>query len=80
MVHIYLHCISITVKVNISLGTWAPLYAVETAVQAAMDAGVLVATSAGNSANDTCTHSPQRMASIFTVVATDINDDIASFR
>ena len=63
-----------------SLGTWGPHYPLETAVQATIDAGVLVVTSAGNKANDTCTNTPQRMASIFSVVATDINDTIAYFR
>ena len=62
-----------------SLGGWAPAYALETAIQATIDAGVLVVTSAGNRANDTCTHTPQRMASIFTVAATEADDTMAYF-
>ena len=65
--------------INMSLGSWAPSFARETAVQAVHEEGALSVASAGNSANDSCLFSPARMASILTVAATDMDDQFTSW-
>ena len=63
---------------NLSLGGGAS-QAVDNAVKAATDAGVVVAVAAGNSRGDACRLSPARAPSAITVAASDINDNLASF-
>ena len=64
--------------INMSLGGGAS-QAVDNAVKAATDFGVVVAVAAGNSQGDACRLSPARAPSAITVAASDINDNLASF-
>jgi subtilisin family serine protease len=63
---------------NMSLGGGAS-QAVDDAVKAATDAGLVMAVAAGNSRGDACRLSPARAPSAITVAASDINDNLATF-
>jgi subtilisin family serine protease len=63
---------------NMSLGGGAS-QAVDDAVKAATDAGLVMAVAAGNSRGDACRLSPARAPSALTVAASDINDSLATF-
>jgi subtilisin family serine protease len=63
---------------NLSLGGGASS-SIDTAVQSAINDGITVAVSAGNSNVDACTQSPARTPAALTVGATDASDTRASF-
>ena len=64
--------------INMSLGGGANS-AIDTAVNSASAAGLIVAVAAGNSAADACSFSPARAASALTIGATDRTDAKASY-
>ena len=51
----------------------------DTAINAAINAGITVVVAAGNNAQSACNYSPARVPNAITVGATDINDALASF-
>ncbi|KAJ3103220.1 serine protease, partial [Phlyctochytrium bullatum] len=63
---------------NMSLGGSASS-ALDAAVRAAIENGVMFAVAAGNSAGDACKLSPARVKEALTVAASDIKDKLASF-
>lgn len=63
---------------NLSIGGGAST-SIDTAVQAAVDDGIVVAVSAGNSGTDACTQSPARAPAALTTAAVDRYDTKASF-
>jgi subtilisin family serine protease len=63
---------------NLSLGGGANT-SVDTAVNNLANSGVFVAVAAGGSNADACNSSPARAANAYTVAASDINDNKASF-
>lgn len=63
---------------NMSLGGGAST-ALDDAVRAAVDAGVVMVVAAGNDDADACGGSPNRVAEAVTVGSTTINDDRSSF-
>ncbi|ORZ32475.1 putative serine proteinase, precursor [Catenaria anguillulae PL171] len=67
-----------TVVANLSLGGEAD-EALDAAVKAAVDAGVVMVLAAGNESQDACNVSPAREPSGITVAAIDQNDRLASF-
>lgn len=64
--------------INLSLGS-LPSNAMDRAVKAASEAGVVVVISAGNEGEDACKISPSRSEFGITVGATDYDDTFASF-
>ena len=63
---------------NLSLGGGAST-ALDTAVQAMVNDGIVVAVAAGNSSQNACYSSPARVSSAFTVAASTSSDSRASF-
>jgi subtilisin family serine protease len=63
---------------NMSLGGGAST-ALDKAVKAATESGLVFAVAAGNSGRDACLLSPARVESAITVAASDKNDKLASF-
>lgn len=63
---------------NLSLGG-TPSTILDTAVQAAVDDGIVVVVAAGNDNTDACTQSPARATAAITIGATDQSDTRASF-
>lgn len=64
--------------INMSLGGGANS-AIDTAVNDAVNAGLVVVVAAGNSAADACSYSPARVPAAITIGATDIRDARASY-
>ncbi|ELT91444.1 hypothetical protein CAPTEDRAFT_220467 [Capitella teleta] len=64
---------------NLSLGTSGVVHSLDTAIQAAISAGVNVVIAAGNDAADACSVSPGRVAAAISVGATTLADSVASF-
>ncbi|KAJ2991686.1 hypothetical protein HDV02_003636, partial [Globomyces sp. JEL0801] len=62
---------------NMSLGGGAST-AIDDAVKAAVNAGVVMVVAAGNSAGDACNFSPARVPTAITVASSDVNDKLAS--
>ena len=67
--------------INMSLGggRQSYSYSMETAIQAATEAGVHVAVAAGNSYDDACYYSPPRSSVAISVGASNMNDSLATF-
>lgn len=64
--------------INMSLGGGANS-AIDSAVNDAVNAGIVVVVAAGNSAADACSYSPARVPAAITIGATDIRDARASY-
>ena len=72
------HSAGVAAVANVSLGGGASL-ALDTAVQNAINDGVVMAVAAGNSNANACNYSPARAANAITVGATDRTDVRASY-
>ena len=63
----------------LSLASDEHAYAAVAAMQAAIDAGIVVVVAAGNHAQDACNYTPSRLATGITVGSTSRNDTLLSF-
>ena len=68
-----------TMVANLSLGTPVKLNIFQMVVARLVELGIPVVASAGNDAGDACTKYPGGMNEVFTIAATNVNDEVPGY-